>query len=155
MVRNCGMVLILIRHAQNAIRSNQYPIKFVLRGIGKVPPYTSCFLRTSRNPNKRLLYEKNILIFKNCGEDILLFLRSFKINNIITDLTNGFQTLNYILPKSVLASFNLRLATIHILKVCSYPRCLKLYAFLFLPSCSLVHKIVLSFSARGMVLFIH
>ena len=58
MVRNCGMVLIRIRHAQNVIRSNQYPIKFVFRGYREVPPYTSCFLRTSRNRKKRLLYEK-------------------------------------------------------------------------------------------------
>ena len=29
--RNCGMVLIRIRHAPNVIRSNQYPIKFVSR----------------------------------------------------------------------------------------------------------------------------
>ena len=58
MVCNCGMVLIPIRHVQNVIHSNQYPITLVLRGIGKVPPYTSCFLRTSRNPKKRLPYEK-------------------------------------------------------------------------------------------------
>ena len=78
MVRNCGMVLTRIRHGQNVVHSSQYPIKFVLRGIGKVPPYTSCFLRTSPNPKERLLYEKHIDL-PYCGEDILLFLGSFKM----------------------------------------------------------------------------
>ena len=85
MVRNCGVVLIRIRHAQNVIRSNQYPIKFVSRGIGKVPPYTSCFLRTLRNPKKNDYYMKKHTDLPYCGEDILPFLGSFKMFDIITD----------------------------------------------------------------------
>ena len=80
MVRNCGMVLICIRHALNVICSNQYPIKFALRGYRESP---SIYFLFSMNFSKTITIWKNIY----CGEDILPFLESFKMFNIVMDHT--------------------------------------------------------------------
>ena len=77
MVCNCGMVLIRIRHAQNVIPSNQFPIKCGLRGYRESPTIYFLF------PKK---YEKHIDL-PYCGKDILPFLGSFKMFNIMTDHT--------------------------------------------------------------------